>query len=124
MQPAPQSPQLPGTETLLHLTQNTSRNNIIPISARAAGTAVTTATWIRNVITSHSEYKQDSVVSDGIQYDLIITASEISMGKRECTEMISMIPKTKTSEDIPKALKKLIQMTCLAQPGVAPPNAQ
>jgi len=89
------------------------------ISARAAGTAITTATWIRNFITSHSEYKQDSVVSDGIQYDLIITASEISMGKRECTEMLGMIPKTRTSEDIPKALKKLIQLTSLA-----PRNAQ
>ncbi|XP_045621617.1 glutamate--cysteine ligase catalytic subunit isoform X2 [Procambarus clarkii] len=84
------------------------------ISARAAGTAVTTATWIRNFITSHAEYKQDSVVSDGIAYDLIIAASDITQGKQECKELLGGTPKTKTSEDIPKAMKKIIQMSCLA----------
>ncbi|XP_071531559.1 glutamate--cysteine ligase catalytic subunit isoform X3 [Panulirus ornatus] len=84
------------------------------ISARAAGTAMTTATWMRNFIMSHPEYKQDSVVTDGIAYDLIIAASEITQGKQECKELLGGTPKTKTSEDIPKAMKKIIQMTCLA----------
>ncbi|XP_069956641.1 glutamate--cysteine ligase [Cherax quadricarinatus] len=83
------------------------------ISARAAGTAMTTAAWIRNFITSHPEYKQDSVVSDGIAYDLIIAASDITQGKQECKELLGGTPKTKTSEDIPKAMKKIIQMTCM-----------
>ncbi|XP_063851071.1 glutamate--cysteine ligase catalytic subunit-like [Scylla paramamosain] len=84
------------------------------ISARAAGTAMTTAAWIRNYVTSHPEYKQDSVVSEGINYDLIVACSEITQGKRECQELLGGIPKTKTSEDIPKAMKKIIQMTCMA----------
>ncbi|KAK3886936.1 hypothetical protein Pcinc_008945 [Petrolisthes cinctipes] len=84
------------------------------ISARAAGNAITTATWIRNFVTSHPEYKQDSVVGDGITYDLIVAASEITQGKQECKELLGGIPKTKTTEDIPKAIKKIIQMTCLA----------
>ncbi|XP_050689699.1 glutamate--cysteine ligase catalytic subunit-like [Eriocheir sinensis] len=84
------------------------------ISARASGAAMTTAAWMRNFVTTHPEYKQDSVVSDGITYDLIIAASEITQGKRECQELLGGIPKTKTSEDIPKAMKKIIQMTCLA----------
>ncbi|XP_042213993.1 glutamate--cysteine ligase catalytic subunit-like isoform X1 [Homarus americanus] len=84
------------------------------ISARAAGTAKTTAAWMRNFVTSHPEYKQDSVVSDGIAYDLIIASSEITQGKQECKELLGGTPKTKTSEDIPKAMKKIIQMTCMA----------
>ncbi|XP_068244548.1 glutamate--cysteine ligase catalytic subunit [Palaemon carinicauda] len=84
------------------------------ISARAAGTAMTTAAWIRNFVTTHPEYRQDSVVSDGISYDLIIASSEISQGKRECRELLGGTPKTRTSEDIPKAMKKIIQMTCMA----------
>ncbi|XP_050705297.1 glutamate--cysteine ligase-like [Eriocheir sinensis] len=83
------------------------------ISARASGAAMTTATWMRNFVTTHPEYKQDSVVSDGINYDLIIAASEITQGKRNCQELLGGIPKTKTTEDIPKAMKKTIQMTCL-----------
>ncbi|XP_037787942.1 glutamate--cysteine ligase catalytic subunit-like [Penaeus monodon] len=83
------------------------------ISARAAGTAMTTAAWLRSFVTSHPEYKQDSVVSDGIAYDLIIAASEITQGKRECKELLGGTPKTRTSEDIPKAMKKIIQMTCI-----------
>lgn len=58
-------------------------------------------------------YRQDSVVSDGIAYDLIIAASEITQGKRECKELLGGTPKTRTSEDIPKAMKKIIQMTCI-----------
>lgn len=58
--------------------------------------------------------RQDSVVSDGITYDLVVAASEITQGKRECQELLGGIPKTKTSEDIPKAMKKIMQMTCLA----------
>lgn len=47
------------------------------IKMRAKGDLVTPATWIRNFITSHSEYKQDSVVSDDIQYDLVKAVDEL-----------------------------------------------
>lgn len=53
-------------------------------------------------------------MSDGIAYDLIIAASDITQGKQECKELLGGTPKTKTSEDIPKAMKKIIQMTCMA----------
>lgn len=54
------------------------------------------------------------MVSDGITYDLIVAASEITQGKQECKELLGGTPKTKTTEDIPKAIKKIIQMTCMA----------
>ncbi|CAL4058999.1 unnamed protein product, partial [Meganyctiphanes norvegica] len=54
------------------------------ISDRAAGNTITTAKWIRQFITSHPDYKQDSLVNEKIQYDLIIAVNEIATGKREC----------------------------------------
>jgi glutamate--cysteine ligase catalytic subunit len=41
------------------------------VEARANGSLITTATWIRNKITSHPDYKQDSVISESINYDLL-----------------------------------------------------
>ena len=40
------------------------------IAARASGKLMTTSTWIRDFVTSHSQYKKDSMVSDQIVADL------------------------------------------------------
>ena len=40
------------------------------VAARARGELMTTATWIRQYVRSHPEYKKDSVVSPGINYDV------------------------------------------------------
>ncbi|KAI8819320.1 glutamate-cysteine ligase-domain-containing protein [Fimicolochytrium jonesii] len=40
------------------------------VSRKASGDLQTGATWLRNFVTSHPEYKQDSVVSKKIAYDL------------------------------------------------------
>ena len=45
------------------------------------GELVTTATWIRQFVTSHCDYKQDSCVSDRITYDLISAIRQIAEGK-------------------------------------------
>ncbi|KAJ9102541.1 hypothetical protein QFC21_002942 [Naganishia friedmannii] len=47
------------------------------IKERAAGKLVTPAAWIRNFITSHPEYKHDSVVSEVINYDLLKAIDEV-----------------------------------------------
>ena len=41
------------------------------IEKRSTGELVTPARWMRNFVTSHSEYQQDSIVSSGIAYDLV-----------------------------------------------------
>lgn len=41
------------------------------VSKRASGKLQTGASWIRNFVRSHAEYKGDSVVNDAINYDLL-----------------------------------------------------
>merc|ERR1719341_1328443 len=72
------------------------------ISDRAAGKAKTAASWIREFVMSHPEYKQDSRVTDGITYDLLLRCHEISSGGAECPALLGGTPKTRTQEDIPK----------------------
>lgn len=41
------------------------------------GRLLTAATWIRNFVTSHPDYKNDSVVSQIINYDLLVAVDEM-----------------------------------------------
>ncbi|KAN0061459.1 glutamate--cysteine ligase [Thecaphora frezii] len=50
------------------------------VGARASGSLMTTATWIRNFVRNHPEYKKDSVVSQTINFDLIKKLDEIERG--------------------------------------------
>lgn len=58
------------------------------ISKRANGSLQTPATWMRDFVKSHPEYKQDSVVTDSIAYDLMQAADEIGRGARPCPELL------------------------------------
>ncbi|KAI1289305.1 Glutamate--cysteine ligase catalytic subunit [Halotydeus destructor] len=51
------------------------------ISDRASGTVVTTAQRIREFVVSHLDYKGDSVVSDVINYDLMVYLNKIAEKK-------------------------------------------
>lgn len=48
------------------------------IRKRANGTYWTAAKWLRHFVQTHPEYKQDSVVSDKITYDLVKAAEQIT----------------------------------------------
>ena len=48
------------------------------IKGRASGKLWTTAKWIRHFVREHKDYKMDSVVSDGIAYDLVKAAERIT----------------------------------------------
>ncbi len=41
------------------------------------GTLINAATWIRSFVQSHPMYKQDSVVSQEINFDLMIALDEL-----------------------------------------------
>ncbi|KAL3803173.1 hypothetical protein HJC23_003448 [Cyclotella cryptica] len=58
------------------------------IEKRATGQLLTPATWIRNFIRSHKDYKFDSVVTDAIAYDLLVACKEIGEGKRAAPELL------------------------------------
>jgi glutamate--cysteine ligase catalytic subunit len=51
------------------------------VSQRASGKLDTAARWIRDFVASHPAYKQDSVVDDEIQKDLV--AAVLTVGERE-----------------------------------------
>lgn len=58
------------------------------IKLRARGDLVTPAAWIRKFFTSHPDYKQDSIVSDKMQADLITAVDEIERGIRPAPELL------------------------------------
>ena len=59
---------------------------------------MTTAMWIRHFLTSHPSYKQDSVVTEEMTYDLVKRMQEISEGVAPCLELtgklVSKTPET------------------------------
>ena len=66
---------------------------------------MTAASWIRKQILTHPDYKQDSVVSNKVNYDLIQLMKGVSEGTVPCPELIgslaSKTPKTYTELDCP-----------------------
>ncbi|KAG9041516.1 hypothetical protein FS837_012152, partial [Tulasnella sp. UAMH 9824] len=53
------------------------------VSKRAEGSLKTTATWIRDFVRSHSQYKHDSVISREINYDMLKTVNSIEKGEKD-----------------------------------------
>lgn len=52
------------------------------IRLRASGSLCTGARWIRHFVRSHEEYQGDSVVSQGVAYDLCRAVERMSRGER------------------------------------------
>lgn len=75
------------------------------IQRRASGELLTTAKWIREFVQKHPDYKQDSVVSEKINYDLLTTANRIQNNTEACPRLIGH-PRTMTKENIPNAIEK------------------
>lgn len=48
------------------------------IRKRASGELWTCAKWIRHFVRGHAEYKGDSVVSEGVTYDLLVAVQEMT----------------------------------------------
>lgn len=76
------------------------------IQRRASGDLQTTATWMRQFVSSHPEYKFDSVVTDRINYDLLKRVQGIQSGEIPCPELLGTSLQSKTQEDIPAAVEK------------------
>eukprot|EP01114_Cavostelium_apophysatum_P017669 TRINITY_DN5307_c0_g1_i1.p1 TRINITY_DN5307_c0_g1~~TRINITY_DN5307_c0_g1_i1.p1 ORF type:complete len:627 (+),score=179.73 TRINITY_DN5307_c0_g1_i1:107-1987(+) len=58
------------------------------ISKKASGELQTTAAYMRHFVTSHPDYKKDSVVSPLINYDLMEHCAKIGSGEIHPTELI------------------------------------
>ncbi|KAF9924990.1 hypothetical protein FBU30_005154 [Linnemannia zychae] len=58
------------------------------IKKRANGTLMTAATWTRHFVQNHPDYKQDSVVSERINYDLVKMIEKINKGEVQVPELL------------------------------------
>lgn len=52
------------------------------INKRATGEILTGASWMRQFVLSHPLYKQDSIVSDEIAYDMIYRLVQVGCSLR------------------------------------------
>ncbi|KAG0067174.1 hypothetical protein BGZ92_005175, partial [Podila epicladia] len=58
------------------------------IKKRANGTLMTAASWMRQFVQNHPEYKQDSVVSEKINYDMVKMIEKINNGEVIVPELL------------------------------------
>lgn len=69
-------------------TQCTIRQYLSLIEARASGKLMTTAAWMRKFVTTHPSYKEDSVITDEINYDLMWRVHLIATGQIKCPDLL------------------------------------
>ncbi|NXL17551.1 GSH1 ligase, partial [Setophaga kirtlandii] len=60
------------------------------IKKRASGELMTVARWMREFIAQHPDYKQDSVITDAINYSLMWKCNQIAQGQAECPELLGV----------------------------------
>jgi glutamate--cysteine ligase catalytic subunit len=56
------------------------------------GTLLTPAAWIRDFVQKHPSYKQDSVVSADINYDLLTKLDQIAKGELKPVGLLEKLP--------------------------------
>ncbi|NXL93759.1 GSH1 ligase, partial [Alectura lathami] len=69
-------------------TRCTILNYLKLIKKRASGELMTVARWMREFIAQHPAYKQDSVITDEMNYSLIWKCNQIAHGQAECPELL------------------------------------
>uniref|UniRef100_A0A493T1M2 Glutamate--cysteine ligase n=1 Tax=Anas platyrhynchos platyrhynchos TaxID=8840 RepID=A0A493T1M2_ANAPP len=73
-------------------TRCTILNYLKLIKKRASGELMTVARWMREFIAQHPDYKQDSVITDEMNYSLIWKCNQIAQGQAECPELLGAPP--------------------------------
>ncbi|XP_020849516.1 glutamate--cysteine ligase catalytic subunit isoform X2 [Phascolarctos cinereus] len=58
------------------------------IKKRASGELMTAARWMREFVAKHPDYKQDSVITDEINYSLLLECNKIANELSECPELL------------------------------------
>ena len=67
------------------------------LSQRASGKLKTNAKWMRDFLTSHNSYKQDSLVSEEAVYDLMVAIDQIQKGLRKEATLFDKSKKSKSA---------------------------
>ncbi|XP_059698717.1 glutamate--cysteine ligase catalytic subunit isoform X2 [Haemorhous mexicanus] len=71
-------------------TRCTILNYLKLIKKRASGELMTVARWMREFIAQHPDYKQDSVITDEMNYSLMWRCNQIAQGQAECPELLGV----------------------------------
>ncbi|XP_067150277.1 glutamate--cysteine ligase catalytic subunit isoform X4 [Apteryx mantelli] len=71
-------------------TRCTILNYLKLIKKRASGELMTVARWMREFVAQHPDYKQDSVITDEMNYSLIWKCNQIAQGQAECPELLGV----------------------------------
>nr|XP_048701240.1 glutamate--cysteine ligase catalytic subunit isoform X2 [Caretta caretta] len=71
-------------------TRCTILNYLKLIKKRASGELMTVARWMREFIANHPDYKQDSVITDEMNYSLIRKCNQIAQEQAECPELLGV----------------------------------
>ena len=66
------------------------------------GELLTTAAWIRKFVRAHPDYKQDSVVTDAIAYDLLQHIKDVSEETISCPELLGT-PVSRMNPSVPSS---------------------
>ncbi|KAL7877316.1 hypothetical protein SRHO_G00039590 [Serrasalmus rhombeus] len=69
-------------------TRCTILNYLKLIKRRASGELMTMAKWMREFVAKHPHYKQDSIITNKINYDLLRKCDRIAKGQEGCPELI------------------------------------
>ncbi|KYO47156.1 glutamate--cysteine ligase catalytic subunit [Alligator mississippiensis] len=72
-------------------TRCTILNYLKLIKKRASGELMTVARWMREFVANYPDYKQDSVITDEINYSLIWKCNQIAQGRTECPELLGAV---------------------------------
>ncbi|KAJ1731681.1 glutamate--cysteine ligase [Coemansia biformis] len=64
------------------------RRQLQLVRRRASGKLCTLATWMRNFVQNHPDYRHDSVVSPSINYDMLCTMNDIEEGRAAAPELL------------------------------------
>uniref|UniRef100_A0A4W4H9L0 Glutamate--cysteine ligase n=1 Tax=Electrophorus electricus TaxID=8005 RepID=A0A4W4H9L0_ELEEL len=69
-------------------TRCTILNYLKLIKKRASGELMTMAKWMREFVAKHPQYKQDSVITNKINYDLLQKCDRIAKGEEGCPKLL------------------------------------
>jgi len=83
-------------------TQCTLQQYLSFISKRAKGDVWTAARWLREFVLNHPAYKQDSRISEEINFDLLVRISKLPA--EPCPKLHGSILASKTQDDVPDIL--------------------
>eukprot|EP00003_Mantamonas_plastica_P020524 TRINITY_DN330_c1_g1_i2.p1 TRINITY_DN330_c1_g1~~TRINITY_DN330_c1_g1_i2.p1 ORF type:complete len:342 (-),score=122.30 TRINITY_DN330_c1_g1_i2:135-1160(-) len=78
------------------------------VSDRASGELMTMAHWLREQATNHPDYKNDSVITQQIEYDILQLCHDVRKGDKEAHELLGVYWNGEVKMDAAQLTKDLL----------------